>query len=288
MMLGLAVGDALGIRTETMLPQYRRQKYGEIRDYLPNRYAPEGRGLASDDSQLAFWTLEQINHDQGFMPDNVAQRFTRERIIGIGSSVTKFLYNYQSGKPWYEAGPPSAGNGALMRIAPMLIPHLNSATTNLWVDTALSAMMTHNDSGSTAACLSFINLLWQLLEQNSPPQPEWWLNTYVTVAKELETNNSYRPRGGDYTEYEGPLWKFVSEKVSQAYEMGLSVEEACNTWYSGAYLLETVPSVIYILMKHGDNLEEAIVRAVNDTKDVLRNKVKRKGQAGLMSEPLGG
>jgi len=32
-------------------------------------------------------------------------------------------------------------------------------------------------------------------------------------------------------------------------------------------LLETVPSVIYILMKHGDNLEEAIVHAVNDTKD---------------------
>ena len=43
--------------------------------------------------------------------------------------------------------------------------------------------------------------------------------------------------------------------------------EACNAWYSGAYLLETLPSVIYILMQHGDNLEEAIVRAVNDTKD---------------------
>ena len=32
-------------------------------------------------------------------------------------------------------------------------------------------------------------------------------------------------------------------------------------------MLETVPSVIYILMRHADNLEEAIVRAVNDTKD---------------------
>lgn len=31
--------------------------------------------------------------------------------------------------------------------------------------------------------------------------------------------------------------------------------------------METLPSVIYILMRHGDNLEEAIVRAVNDTKD---------------------
>ena len=31
--------------------------------------------------------------------------------------------------------------------------------------------------------------------------------------------------------------------------------------------METVPSAIYILMRHGHDLEEAIVRAVNDTKD---------------------
>ncbi len=40
---------------------------------------------------------------------------------------------------------------------------------------------------------------------------------YITVAKELETN-LYQPRGGDFTEYEGPIWKFVSEKVTQAYQ----------------------------------------------------------------------
>jgi hypothetical protein len=42
---------------------------------------------------------------------------------------------------------------------------------------------------------------------------------------------------------------------------------ACDEWYSGAYLLETVPSVLYILMRQGADPEEAIVRAVNDTQD---------------------
>ena len=37
-----------------------------------------------------------------------------------------------------------------MRIAPMIIPHLGTATADLWVDTALCVMMTHNDSGSTS------------------------------------------------------------------------------------------------------------------------------------------
>ena len=68
-------------------------------------------------------------------------------------------------------------------------------------------------------------------------------------------------------DYEGTLWQFVSEKVPEAYEKGLDVVDACNAWYSGAYLLETVPSVLFILMRFGNDPEEAIVRAVNDTKD---------------------
>ena len=59
----------------------------------------------------------------------------------------------------------------------------------------------------------------------------------------------------------------MQEKVGTAYRNNLAVVEACNSWLSAAFLLETVPSVIYILMKHGNDLEEAIVRAVNDTLD---------------------
>lgn len=62
----------------------------------------------------------------------------------------------------------------------------------------------------------------------------------------------------------GNLW---NDAVSQAYQQGLSVREACDRWYSGAYLLETIPSVLYILMRYADNPEAAMVRAVNDTKD---------------------
>ena len=45
------------------------------------------------------------------------------------------------------------------------------------------------------------------------------------------------------------------------------VLDACNEWYAGAYLMETLPCVLYILMRHGDDFEEALVRAVNDTRD---------------------
>ncbi len=268
MMLGLAIGDALGNTTESQLPGGRFKSYGEIRDYLPNRYANhEKKGLPTDDTQLAFWTLEQLLADREFIPENLADRFCKERIFGIGSTVRRFIYNYKSGKPWHECGPHSAGNGALMRIAPMLIPYVKKGGTDLWIDTALSAMMTHNDTGSIAACLAFVYIFRQLMQMDAPPEPFWWIDTYVKIAKKLEIPKHYKPRGGAFPDYAGPIWAFAHEKVRDAFNQDLPPIDAFRAWYSGAFLLETVPCALYILMKHGHDPEEAIVRAVNDTKD---------------------
>ena len=268
MMLGLAIGDALGITTESWLPSKRLATYGEIRDYIPNKYVDAPIGFPSDDSQLAFWTLEQMLADDGFRPENVADCFCRRRIFGLGSAVREFLGHRKAGRPWQQCGAKSAGNGALMRIAPILIPHLKNPSSDLWADTVLAAIMTHNDAGSTAACVAFVAMLWKLLAMDTVPDPYWWPRTYVSIAKDLEGDTKYRPRGGEYLDYEGPIWRFVSENLlDTAWREWPSVLDLCNSWHSGAYLLETVPSVLYILMRYGNDPEEAIVRAVNDTKD---------------------
>ena len=120
---------------------------------------------------------------------------------------------------------------------------------------------------SISACHSFAHLIWQLPGMTSAPNAEWWINEYVRIARDLEIPEEYCPRGGAHSDCQGTLWEFVEKYVAKAYENNLSVLESGRLWYSGAYLLETMPSVLYILMKHGHELEEAIVRAVNDTKD---------------------
>ena len=61
MLLALAIGDALGNTSEGLTAADRESRYGEISDYLPNIHADGRRvGLPSDDSQLAFWTLESL------------------------------------------------------------------------------------------------------------------------------------------------------------------------------------------------------------------------------------
>ncbi len=268
MLLGLAIGDALGNTSESQNPDQRRERHGEIRDYRPNRYA-DGRavGLPSDDTQLAFWTLEQMLADGGIHPEHIAARFCRQQIFGIGSAVKEFIANYKAGHPWHACGAHSAGNGALMRIAPVVIPYLRQPSPDLWVDTALLAMITHNDPASISACLAFTAMLWELLGMASPPEPQWWVETYVARARDVEGATQYRSRSPAYQDYTGPLWRFVAEEVPAAYHQGLSLLDAANRWYSGAYLLETMPTVLYLLMRHSDDPEEALIRAVNDTRD---------------------
>ena len=268
MLLGLAIGDALGNTTEGLLPADRRAVHGEIRNYLPNRHA-ENRpvGLPSDDSQLAFWTLEHLAEHGRLVPDELAQAFAARRIFGIGGSVQQFLAGLQAGRPWWQAAARSAGNGALMRIAPIAIAHLRTADPAFWSDAALCAAITHNDRGSIGTCTAFAGMLGELLARDRPPDPQWWVNSYVTVARDVEGNSCYRSRGGAILEYRGPIWRFVQEHVPSALKDSLSVREAGRLWYSGAFLLETVPAVLFILARYGEDPEEAIVRAVNDTKD---------------------
>lgn len=73
MMVGLAIGDSLGNTSESMTPADRRRAHGEIRDYLPNWHTKGRRvGLPSDDTQLAFRTLEHLLEDGELIPERLA------------------------------------------------------------------------------------------------------------------------------------------------------------------------------------------------------------------------
>jgi ADP-ribosylglycohydrolase len=161
MLLGVAIGDSLGNTSEGMLPASRRSRYGEIRDYQRNRRADTAPySFPSDDTQMTFWALESILAEGGVAPDSIARAFSSNRIYGIGSAVREFLVAYRAGRPWYEAGPEKAGNGALMRVSPLIFPSLINGGDALLADVALGSMLTHNDSASISASESCLGNCW--------------------------------------------------------------------------------------------------------------------------------
>jgi len=267
MLLGLAIGDALGNTSEGLPPAERSARFGEITDYLPHPRAG-GRpvGLPSDDTQLAFWTLESLLEHRRVVPEDVIARFAAGDVVGIGQTVAAALARYRAGQPWWRAAQPSAGNGAVMRIAPVVVLHLGAPSRDLWADAILAGAVTHNDPTSIAACVALVGLLRAALAMPAPPPATWWLETYIAYARPLEGDRRLEARRPGWA-YRGPVWRLVDGPVREALAAGRSTREACEAWGSGAYLLETIPSALYILARHAADPEAALVRAVNDTLD---------------------
>lgn len=272
LLLGIAIGDALGNTTEIQTPKERHMKYGVITDYLPNKHAHYSRtGLPSDDTQLAFDTLAIILSRNYLDINALANIFSSHKIFGLGGSVREFLRNFKiKGLPWYKAGSDSAGNGALMRISPVIIPYFGVKKAGLWADVVLDTMLTHNDPLAIGSSVAFVDMLITLLQTKKSVDVSGILDKFCFVLGLFTGNKEYASR----IKLKPPFSKFgklpsyfIKNTVRYALENDISVEKLGSYIGSGAYLLETVPIVLYIIMKYFDNPEEALIQAINNTKD---------------------
>jgi ADP-ribosylglycohydrolase len=117
--------------------------------------------------------------------------------------------------------------------------------------------------------VAWVALLWRLLNGDRPDSPEEWLDTYLEVLRVLDSGQQYDARvlSGPLYKWRGSLSDLLDAELRPALARGQSVREAANRWYSGAYLLETVPCVLHIVAQHGHDPHEAMLAAVNDTRD---------------------
>lgn len=270
MLLGLAIGDALGRPGAGRYPEERRRQLGEIRDYLPNPLA-EGRtvGLPSDETQLAFWTLEQLLRDGALRPHRLMARLAAGRVFGVGPTTREALEAGRAGAmSWERCGLKAAGSGALARTAPLLLPHLAGGGTDLWIDVTLATLLTHNDSAAIAAGLGWTAILWQLLAMDAPPPPEWWGEAFLEATSGLEVDPMYRMTGPAFQDAgRDTLGGHLTKALARATAEGWDTATACAAWGSSGHLLEALPSVLWILSRHAADPETALIRAVNDCED---------------------
>jgi ADP-ribosylglycohydrolase len=268
---GAAIGDALGNTSESMRPQDRHKvNGGDVLDFLPNRH-DDGRavGLPSDDTQLTIWTMEALL--ECGQPDAraLARAWRQAPLFGIGRTMRAWfaaLDGLGTGDPW-GARQHSAGNGALMRLPGAALPYLWTLDNGLYDSVVLSSALSHDDPTSTAACVAFAEILRRAVYGGPAAFPVGgFLSTYVAVAGPLEGQVQLCSRvpGSSFV---GATWQLVESEVAPALRAGLAPLQAANSWYSGAFLLETVPTVLFLLEKYRDDPEEALVRAVNDTWD---------------------
>ena len=274
MLLGIAIGDSLGNTTEFVPPDERSRRYGEIDYYLPNKHANYKRlGVPSDDTQLSFDTLIVILKRGRLDMEELARVFSSHRIFGIGGTVKRFLRNYKDRKrPWFLSGVDSLGNGALMRIAPVIVSSLGNPQENLWADTVLATMLTHNNPVCVGTSVAYMNLIRELLSSSSAPDPHRMLEEFSDIVRKFTEHTKYekmslKPRRELRTKFSSHPWEYISETVTYGLENDMSVKDFSDTFGSSGHVIETTITVLFTFAKYRDDPVEAMKKAVTYAKD---------------------
>lgn len=162
---GLALGDALGMPTQSMAPEEILADYGPITGFVdagPRQRIAAGMpaGSVTDDTEQAVLLAELLIEGRGTVdPAHLAERLLaweqRMRDRGsldlLGPSTKAALVRLSAGAPADEAGRTGATNGAAMRITPVGIAADASRLSSFVDIVARTSAPTHNTGLGIAA-----------------------------------------------------------------------------------------------------------------------------------------
>jgi len=169
-LLGLAVGDALGTTVEFKA----RGSFDPVSDMLGGGPFNLKPGEWTDDTSMALCLASSLIHEDGFNPRDQMNRYcnwvdfgylsSNGRCFDIGNTVARALAAYRaSGEPFSGSVEPSAaGNGSLMRLAPVVMFFYPQRDLALKV-AAESSRTTHGAAQCLEACRLMAELLFRAL-----------------------------------------------------------------------------------------------------------------------------
>lgn len=168
--LGLACGDALGASVEFK----RRDAYPLVTEMLGGGKHGIDAGQWTDDTSMALCLAESLIRCQGFNGDDVMQVWldwldhgywsSRQRAFGIGNTILQALWHYKrTGQLTQSLRPRTAGNGALMRLAPIPVYYAQDESAGIAASIA-STRLTHADPEAIRASEIFAFALYRCLD----------------------------------------------------------------------------------------------------------------------------
>jgi ADP-ribosylglycohydrolase len=262
-LLGLAVGDALGVPQEGMSPRRIARLFPD----LDRHHFLFGRGVFSDDTEHACMTAQALLVSGGDV-----SRFTRSlgwRLrwwfagvpAGIGRATVRACVKLWCGFPPTRSGVWSAGNGPAMR-SPVLGALFGNDLPRLREFVRASSRITHTDP--KAECGALV-VAWAVhcaaaTRGTAPPSP-------AALVAECRDLLSGEPAAADLLASLDTLvvWLAAGHSVAE-YAAALGLSKGVS-----GYIYHTVPVAVYAWLRHPDDYREAVqsvIRCGGDTDTV--------------------
>jgi ADP-ribosylglycohydrolase len=242
-LIGAAIGDALGTTVEFSQPG----SFPPVTDITGGGPFNLKAGEWTDDCSMMLCLAHSLVRTQSFNLKDQIELYIKwwkegafsvtAECFDIGMTVQSALENYlYTGNP--ESGPTdkySAGNGSLMRLAPVPIRYISNFVEAVQYS-GKSSVTTHGSIEAIDACRYFGGLLWgalngaskdELLNSIYDPTGTYWAgNPLCSSIVDLVENGAYKTRnsneirGSGYVLHslEAVLWSFYN---SSSFEEGL-------------------------------------------------------------------
>lgn len=252
--VGLAIGDAFG--------NFIEGQYDKENDYVMNLFKSEKHSISldvSDDTEMTILFAESLIINQGFDPEDIANRFIRQPISKTGRTVNEFIVNYRDRKlPWYKSGVESAGNGAAMRCAPVAFINYGDFSS-LKLMAGIQGAITHMDQMAIASSVALSVATAGLM--NMDPflikEKDQALELVATLADSIKGIETvvYRTRTQEEI---ANLYTRVSLDLVEAIKGDINTHDIEKKWGSSAYVLESLPLALYAFLKQPNDFEKIL------------------------------
>ena len=280
-MLGLIVGDALGVPVEFMSrTELMKNPVTGMREYGTHH---QPMGTWSDDSSMALAELDSIRTVGTIDYTDMMERFSRWCMYGeytpfgevfdIGIATSRALMNYAKGIAPLESGGKTEwdnGNGSLMRILPVCLylferqkKVCTSENESIYIIHAVSAL-THAHVRSQMACGIYYFLVKAILEEEGSLENR--LQKGMDRAYQY-----YRQDLSNHRELEN------YKRLADLSEFKETPKEGIK---SSGYVVDTLEAAVWCLL-HSHSYKETVLMAVNLGEDTDTIGAVAGGLAGL-------
>lgn len=246
-LIGTAVGDALGLPAEGLSPERIRRKWNGI---WKHRFF-FGHGMCSDDTEHTFFVVQALlahGDDAAAFQKCLAWKLRFWLLglpAGVGFATLRAIIKLWVGFPPSHSGVFSAGNGPAMR----------SAIIGAWFAdqpeqrrrfVSASTKITHVDPRAETAALAVAEAAaWAVNQNESIGQ---WLAELQDISRDEE-------------------WPGICRQLSDSHAAGKSVQDfavasGLSKGVSG-YAYHSVPVALYAFVRHEGDFRPAVIAALN-------------------------
>jgi len=241
-LLGIAVGDALGAPADFLTPEQVAERWGVLSEMVGGGVHDVAAGETTDATGMMLCLAESLADCGDFVPQDVADRYlawfqsnpkdvaltVRVAMLGMKAGTSLDL---AARRAFEILGSPTAGNSSMMRCAPVALRFWRDTDTRRDVSLRESEL-THFDRLAGWACVAFNELIAVALKGQLR-------RDLLTVAADIEDEDS---------------------RVSATLREAVVAEP--EEIHSSTAVLETLRAAVWCVLQ-ARSFEEAVVLAVN-------------------------